>query len=107
MYADIPDHPVIRNMERTGYPDGKVPFQPVCPVCGCECSVVYTDSLNEIIGCDECIEKSYDDDLMDEPCPQCGNQPEFCVYVKDDEVVGCDNCLEEEDAYERLAPERC
>ena len=30
----IPDHPIIRNMERTGYPDGKEPSQKVylCPM---------------------------------------------------------------------------
>lgn len=27
-YNDVPDHPVIRNMERTGYPDGKSPDTP-------------------------------------------------------------------------------
>ena len=32
----IPDHPVIRNMEATGYPDGKYPKYPRCPVCGRE-----------------------------------------------------------------------
>lgn len=32
MYNDIPDHPVIRNMEATGYPDGKEPDYPHCPV---------------------------------------------------------------------------
>ena len=25
MNYDLPDHPVIQNMERTGYPDGKEP----------------------------------------------------------------------------------
>lgn len=32
----IPDHPVIRNMKATGYPDGKEPQYPHCPVCGKE-----------------------------------------------------------------------
>lgn len=30
------DHPVIRNMERTGFPDGKCEEWPVCPACGGE-----------------------------------------------------------------------
>ena len=29
---DLPDHPVIRNMERTGYPDGVTPEEPHCPL---------------------------------------------------------------------------
>ena len=29
---DLPDHPIIRNLERTGYPDGKEPRYPHCPV---------------------------------------------------------------------------
>lgn len=32
MNYDLPDHPVIQNMERTGYPDGKEPIFPICPV---------------------------------------------------------------------------
>lgn len=52
---NIPDHPVIANMERTGYPDGKTPDEPHCPVCGCECEDVYKDKNNEIVGCNNCI----------------------------------------------------
>lgn len=37
MWNDIPDDPVIQNMERTGYPDGKEPRYPRCPCCGEEC----------------------------------------------------------------------
>ncbi len=50
-----PDHPVIRNMERTGYPDGKEPRYPVCPVCGEECETLYIDCSGKVFGCDECI----------------------------------------------------
>lgn len=28
----LPDHPVVQNMERTGYPDGKEPQFPHCPI---------------------------------------------------------------------------
>lgn len=54
----ISDHPVIQNMERTGYPDGKEPPQPVCPVCGAECETMYQDRYDkgEYIGCDVCVE---------------------------------------------------
>lgn len=37
---DIPDHPVIRNLEATGYPDGKEPDYPHCPFCGEECETM-------------------------------------------------------------------
>ena len=50
----FPDHPVIRNLERTGYPDGKIPVYPHCPVCGAECYTIYRH-CSEIVGCDECI----------------------------------------------------
>lgn len=51
----LPDHPVIRNMERTGYPDGKEPEGPRCPICGSECETIYRNGGHEIVGCDECI----------------------------------------------------
>lgn len=53
---DIPDHPVIQNMERTGYPDGKEPNFPHCPVCGNECDTVYRNIDGEVVGCDVCLE---------------------------------------------------
>ncbi len=50
------DHPIIRNMERTGYPDGKEPQFPVCPECGMECETVYTYPFSgKVLGCDKCI----------------------------------------------------
>ena len=54
-YHNIPDHPVIRNMERTGYPDGKEPEYPRCPICGEECETIYKSKDYDIVGCDECI----------------------------------------------------
>ncbi len=48
------DHPVIENMERTGYPDGKEPTYPHCPVCGEECETIYADRFGEVFGCDVC-----------------------------------------------------
>ena len=53
---DIPDHPVIRNMERTGYPGGKDPVYPRCPVCGEECETIYKDRFGRCVGCDVCME---------------------------------------------------
>lgn len=53
---EIPDHPVIRNMEQTGYPDGKEPIYPRCPVCGEECETVYRNIYLDIVGCDVCLE---------------------------------------------------
>ena len=49
------DHPVIENMERTGYPDGKEPHYPVCPVCGEECDTLYTGKDGEVFACDNCV----------------------------------------------------
>lgn len=51
----FPDHPIIRNCERTGYPDVKAPEHPVCPVCGEECSDVYSTRHGDIVGCDVCL----------------------------------------------------
>ena len=43
MNYDLPDHPVVQNLERTGYPDGKEPHYPRCPICGEECETIYKD----------------------------------------------------------------
>lgn len=53
---DIPDHPVIVACERTGHPPGMEPKEYTCPVCGCECETVYTNSINEVVGCDVCLD---------------------------------------------------
>lgn len=58
MNYDLPDHPVIQNMERTGYPDGKEPTFPICPVCGEECEEIFRDKDLNIVGCDICIKQS-------------------------------------------------
>lgn len=49
------NHPIIENMERTGYPDGKEPTYPRCPICGEECETIYKSKDYEIVGCDCCI----------------------------------------------------
>ncbi len=65
-----PDHPVIHNMERTGYPDGKEPRYPVCPVCRKRCDTIYKNQDYKTVGCDVCmtfadawdIQKCFEDD---------------------------------------------
>jgi len=52
---EVPDHYVIQNMERTGYPDGKEPEYPHCPVCDSETDTFYKNKDGDIIGCDECV----------------------------------------------------
>ena len=55
-FSEVPDHPVIRNMERTGYPYGKEPEYPHCPICGAECDTIYIRNEDyEVIGCSECL----------------------------------------------------
>ena len=54
---NIPDCPVIANMERTGYPNGKEPQYPQCPVCGAESDTFYADRYGDVMGCDDCVEK--------------------------------------------------
>lgn len=49
------EHPIITNMERTGYPDGKEPVYPICPVCNKECETIHKNKDDEIVGCDCCI----------------------------------------------------
>lgn len=51
----LPDHPVIANMERTGWPDGKEPSQPHCPICVEECESIYQNRFGNYVGCDVCV----------------------------------------------------
>ena len=53
--SNIPDHPVIRNLERTGWPDGKEPSWSICPVCGAETETFYQDKDRAIVGCGACV----------------------------------------------------
>lgn len=57
---DCPDHPVVQNMERTGCPDGRLPEEPRCPVCGAAAETFYTTKTGRIVGCDICLtQKEY------------------------------------------------
>lgn len=53
----IPDHPVIRMMETTGYPDGKEPPEPRCPRCKTTlCEYIYRRASDgRVMGCDICF----------------------------------------------------
>ena len=64
----IPDDPIIRCAEETGYAPWNQPEYPICPVCGNECEKVYKDSYGEIVGCDECLAE-HDAWEEDECCP--------------------------------------
>ena len=53
---DVPDHPIIQNMERTGYPDGKEPEELRCPICGEDSEFFYTRKEDrKVIGCERCL----------------------------------------------------
>lgn len=49
------ENPIIANTERTGYPDGKEPQYPICPICGAECETIYQDRYGAYAGCDVCM----------------------------------------------------
>lgn len=97
---DMPDHPVIRNCELTGYPDGKTPSWPRCPVCGDECSEIYYDKDGDIIGCDCCARVArHGEDVV---CPICGNPVAFLLYAPQggSEDRACDDCVRTESAWD-------
>ena len=48
----IPDAPWVREAENLGMP----PYEAVeCPICGDECTEIYTDMYGTVFGCDKCI----------------------------------------------------
>lgn len=100
-WYDIPDHPVIRNMERTGYPDGKEPEYPHCPECReKEIDEIYLQD-DDIIGCENCVHtKWFDDEGMPDVCPVCGKPYEVAYTDKAGIVLGCDMCVRRKDAWE-------
>lgn len=65
-YGDLPEEPTVVNLQRTGWPDGREPPAPTCPVCGAECESVYKDASYNIVGCDICLHPV---DAWD--CPEC------------------------------------
>ena len=51
---NLPDHPIIRRAERTGY-ERPVSQIAICPVCGGAATTIYTDLYGETVGCDLCV----------------------------------------------------
>jgi len=50
------EHPDITAAQRTGYPAGREPFWPICPICGEETDTVYKQiGTGNIVGCYNCI----------------------------------------------------
>lgn len=50
------DHPVVENLCRTGYPDGKEPEEIRCPVCGSATAEnFYFKRDGMVAGCDDCL----------------------------------------------------
>ena len=93
-----PDHPIIQNCERTGYPDGQEPKHPHCPVCFKRCSEIFKDKDTGIIGCNRCIETEiHHDDIT---CPVCGTLAPFQIHKDDSHIYGCDECITTVDAYD-------
>lgn len=52
---DCPDHPIIQNLMRTGYPDGKEPKEFCCPICAADAEDFYRNPLRQIVGCEHCL----------------------------------------------------
>ena len=65
---NIPDHPIVRNMENTGYPNGVYPKTYICPRCGEECEEYYIDDNDNVVGCENCITMYYAEDWDEEKC---------------------------------------
>lgn len=59
---DIPDHPIVRNMMLTGFPDGLEPKSYICPRCGQECYEYYVAENEKVVGCEKCITMYYAED---------------------------------------------
>lgn len=52
----IPDDPIIRCAEETGYPPWIDPTkEPCCPVCGEVCDTFYRNVDGDVVGCDNCV----------------------------------------------------
>lgn len=99
-YNEIPDHPIIRNCEQTGYPNGKPPRYPICTVCQDECDTLYRDDYNRIVGCDCCINRKNVED-KNVSCPVCGTELVETHYVNQlGQIVGCEHCVHQSDAWE-------
>ncbi|MFA5099480.1 MAG: hypothetical protein WC547_01165 [Candidatus Omnitrophota bacterium] len=52
------EHPDITHALKTGYPR-EMPDEPVCPVCGEVCEIIYRDRYDDVFGCDNCVKKKF------------------------------------------------
>ena len=52
---ELRDHPVVENLLRTGYPDGKEPEEIRCPVCGEDAEHFYVTKTGTVVGCECCL----------------------------------------------------
>ena len=52
---DLPDAPWIREAEMYGMPPYDDGPDPVCPICGKECEMIYMDQNGTEVGCEHCI----------------------------------------------------
>lgn len=52
---NCPDHPVVQNMCRTGFPDGREPEEMRCPACGETAERFYETRDGTIVGCECCL----------------------------------------------------
>jgi len=51
------DHPDITKVNLDGYLTESEPN--LCPLCVCECEILYKDRYGEVFACDVCVEKEY------------------------------------------------
>ena len=52
----IPDDPIVRSMERTGFPPWlQEDSHELCPVCGQLCETIYTYQDGSVVGCENCL----------------------------------------------------
>lgn len=99
----LPDHPVIRNLERTGWPDGKEPRMPRCPVCGAEEPYEIYVRGHETQGCDACLSRTeapWPDGGPEPACPVCGKPCEDRYLDRDGDAAGCDGCITIKDPWD-------
>lgn len=86
----IPDHPAIANALRSGWPSGKEPAVPTCPVCHEETYETYSDE-DKIVGCPNCVSEDFKEFDV---CPVCGARgPEHTYRNRKRAVVGCCECV--------------
>lgn len=102
------EHPDITFARSYGYPH-IVEDNPTCPECGEETYTVYIDEQGDIIGCPECVWKTWIDEYYE--CPYCGaglEENDFVYRTEKqnirmkaagyDSIIGCCHCIKEAEA---------